>query len=123
MANAVIMVAIIVCCVEVFIIWVLNDELKRQRDGRVAEGFEAPIVENVKPSTVPRSITAKDIAAGNLTRQVQRRGKSWADIRNRVESAFEHDPENERAKRIEKFVESYGRTADILNERKNLGEN
>jgi hypothetical protein len=121
MANAIFMFILLVVIGEAFVIWLMNDELKQRKSSEWPTqdfGIVSPA-----HGEAPRVMTAKDIAAGNLTRQVQRRGKSWADIRNRVESAFEHDPENERAKRIEKFVESYGRTADILNERKNLGEN
>jgi hypothetical protein len=102
MANAVFMFILLVVIGEAFVIWLMNDELKR-RPRALIETMSLSNWENIPVKTQPIPMTAKDIAAGNLTRQVQRRGKSWADIRNRVESAFEHDPENERAKRIEKF--------------------
>jgi hypothetical protein len=49
-----------------------------------------------------RAMTAKDIAAGNLQRQVTRAPKSWANIRERLETHA--DPEVERSKRVEKFL-------------------
>jgi hypothetical protein len=103
MANAIFMFILLVVIGEAFVIWLMNDELKRRRwkDAPLASPKMAETIKGM--SMKPRTMTAKDIAAGNLTRQAQRRGKSWADIRNRVESAFEHDPENERAKRVEKF--------------------
>jgi hypothetical protein len=108
MAETVALVLMVVAIAEAFVIWMLNDELKLRRHEsdsfRSQLTFDSAVrVSKQLAAAQPRTMTAKDIAAGNLTRQVQRRGKSWADIRNRVESAFEHDPENDRAKRIEKF--------------------
>jgi hypothetical protein len=104
MANAIFMFILLVVIGEAFVIWLMNDELKRRSQlTTFHEGLTDIAIDALKAVNKPHTMTAKDIAAGNLTRQVQRRGKSWADIRNRVESAFEHDPENERAKRIEKF--------------------
>jgi hypothetical protein len=107
MANVVIMVAIIVCCVEVLIIWALNDELKRRPKALIetmpiSEWEKVPL--KLQSTPTPRTITAKDIAAGNLNRQVVRKSKSWADIRARVESMSDMDPEVARSKRVEKFI-------------------
>jgi hypothetical protein len=101
MANAIFMFILLVVIGEAFVIWLMNDELKqRSHVTKFHEGLADIYREkwealSLKAVNKPHTMTAKDIAAGNLTRQVQRRGKSWADIRNRVESAFEHDPEND----------------------------
>jgi hypothetical protein len=99
MAETVALFELIVISLLVWVIYEMNRALRTKRDERIQQSMQ-PI-----PSAPqkPHAMTAKEIAVGNLHRQIQRRGKSWADIRTRVESILEKDPENDRAIRVEKF--------------------
>jgi hypothetical protein len=82
----------------------LEKVYKERKDAQsvILADFHANVPESAKQAV--RGMTAKDIAAGNLNRQVVRKSKSWADIRTRVESGLDRDPEVERSKRVEKYL-------------------
>jgi hypothetical protein len=104
MAETVALVLLCVVVVEAFVIWMLNDELKKNVPITWELCSEPSHDHTEKQPEAPRTITAKDMAAANLNRQVVRKSKSWADIRARVESMSDMDPEVARSKRVEKFI-------------------
>jgi hypothetical protein len=81
----------------------LEKVYKERKDAQslILADFHANVPESAKQAV--RGMTAKDIAAGNLNRQVVRKSKSWADIRARVETLSDMDPETQRSKRVERF--------------------
>jgi hypothetical protein len=94
---------LIIACL-VFAIVVLNDELKR-KDGALKFEPIPPNYERMPDAPpAPRTITAKDIAAENLKRQVTRATKGWANKRLELETLTDRDPEVARSKRVEKFI-------------------
>jgi hypothetical protein len=99
MAETIALAELVVIAILCWVVYEMNAALRTKRDERIQQSMQPIPPAPQKPHTM----TAKEIAVGNLHRQIQRRGKSWADIRTRVESGFEKDPENDRAIRVEKF--------------------
>jgi hypothetical protein len=102
MAETIALAELVVIAILCWVVYEMNAALRTKRDERIQQSMQ-PIPSIPSEPQKPHTMTAKEIAVGNLHRQIQRRGKSWADIRARVESGFEKDPENDRAIRVEKF--------------------
>jgi hypothetical protein len=111
MAETVALAELVIIALMCWVIYEMNLALKETKSlakyyGNTVDIATEALAKASAPRAprAPRTVTAKDIAAENLKRQVTRATKGWANKRLELETLTDRDPEVARSKRVEKFI-------------------